>query len=592
MIFKLTRWIIFLLAGHLAVTENIFAQKNDCNTITAGMNYRVSSVKIVGRWIPEALQKKIEQVVGVGQLFDPATVNTAQEIVRDEIVKGEINFAIKLLGSSSVLYITSDVCPVADSAGENNVQVTIHPYYLRIDLYNIGNNILPIPRTAKPSFYSSVPDLLLATSPVIGLVNDRRVGLYGYLQTSTDLLHITGMHKPLPDTKRNLLNLDFNFRKSFAETFYNIAGALQFVHALPSGKGIGWNFGVLYAKSLQPLSIVNYDNELARIFTSITGKGKILFMDKYVLGSGIEFSQNDYSSQTIKYRTPEAAFDFNAFGDGRVGNGLARLGVWFNAGVPKKDISLDPYQRIAGKLGYALPLGKGHNSVDLETIASFGYTWGTPPVYGGYFAGNASPGFLYSPLQSFTNMSFPSGPVIRSLGEKEGGFHAGNNAIEGGTSYWGINLNFSIPISKWARPLIPDIVMQEEPRLITMRSAVKAQVKTAQSFIADDLALNGGLSDDAADSTAAAIVNKDIRPTIDYLADRANIYSVKPIVFFDLGEINKRNADNKIWAATGVGLQINIVNARFNIGYLQTLFPKVDASKGNFLLQFSVQNFY
>ena len=584
--------MFFLLASNLVVTDNIFAQQTACNTITADMDYTVSSVKIAGRWVSKELQIKVEQIVGVGQIFDPATISTAQELVRSEIIKGEEEFAIKLLGSTSVLYITSDVCPVDDSLALKNVQVIIHPYYLRIDLYNIGNNILPIPRTAKPTFYKNVPALILATSPFVGIVNDRRFGTYGYLQTSTDLLHVPGIYKPSATVKKNLLNLDVNFRRSLTSSFYNIAGALQFIHPVPVEKGVGWNLGIMYAKSLQPLNIINYDRGLTKIFASVNGNGKIFFLDKYIISSGAQFSQNNYSLLAIKYQNPETGYDFNAMGDGRLGNGLARLGIWFNASVPKKEINLKPYQRVAGKLGYAVPLGRGHNNVDVETTAGFGYTWGAPPAYSGYFAGNATSDFLYTPLHSLTNMVFPEGPVIRSLGEKEGGLFAAPNSISGGTMYWGLNLNFSIPIAKWARPLIPDIVIQDEPRRITMRSAIKAQVNTAKSFIADDLALNGGLSDDAADSAAELIVNKDIKPTIDYLADRANIYSIKPIVFFDFGEINKRNADDRIWAATGAGLQINIVNARFEIGYIQTLFPKSDASKGNFLMRFSVQNFY
>ena len=592
MTLKISRCIIFLLAFSLCTTGDILAQEVACNAITADMNYTVSSVKIVGRWVPKELQLKLEEIVGIGQLFDPEKVTAAQELVRDEIVRGEEEFAIKLLGSTSVLYVTSDVCPVQDSAGLKNVQVTIHPYYLRIDLYNIGYNILPIPRTAKPTFYKEVPTLLLATSPFIGLVNDRRFGTYGYLQTSTDLLHIPGMYKPAANAKKNLLDLDVNFRKSFTATFYDIAGVLQFIHLLPVAKGIGWNLGFMYAKSLQPLNTINYDIGQAKVFAAINGTGKIFFLDKYIMSGGIQFSHNNYSLLNTKYQNPETAYDFSALGDGRVGNGLARLGVWFNAGVPKKVMDLKPYQRVAGKLGYAVSLGRGHNNIDVETIAGFGYIWGTPPAYSQFFAGNASSGFLYAPLQSYTNMSFPGGPVIRSLGEKEGGLVPLPNSISGGTMYWGLNLNFSIPVVKWSRPLIPDIVIQEEDPRITMRSAIKGQVNTAKSFIADDLALNGGLSDEAADSAAERIVNKDIKPTINYLADRANIYSLKPIIFFDLAEINKRHADNKLWVATGAGLQINIVNARLELGYIQTLFPRSDVSKGNFLFRFSVQNLY
>ncbi|MEO6220514.1 MAG: hypothetical protein ABIO81_08805, partial [Ginsengibacter sp.] len=489
MIFKISRFLIFLLACNLVLIGSILAQAVSCNTITADMNYTVSSVEITGRWVPKELQSKLEQIVGIGQLFDPATISTAQEIVRSEIIKGEEEFAIKLLGSTSILYIASDACPVPDSSDVKKVQVTIRPYYLRIDLYNIGNNILPIPRTAKPTFYKYVPAFLLATSPFVGIANDRRFGTYGVIQTSTDLLHIAGTSKP-PDNAKNLLNLDVNFRKSFNASFYNFTGALQFIRPVSNDKPIGWNFGLMYNKSLEPLDISNYDHGSAKIFASVNGNGRILFLNKYAISGGAQFSQNRYSLLNTKYKNPQSDYDFNALGDGRVGNGLARLGIWFNAGVPKKDINLKPYQRVAGKLGYAVPLGSGHNSVDIEATVSLGYIWGTPPAYSGYFAGNTASDFLYTALHSFTNMSFPIGPVIRSLGEKEGGLPSSTASIPGGTRYWGLNLNFSIPVAKWSRALIPDIVIQDEPRRITMRSAIKGQVNTAKSFIADDLAIN------------------------------------------------------------------------------------------------------
>ena len=212
-------------------------------------------------------------------------------------------------------------------------------------------------------------------------------------------------------------------------------------------------------------------------------------------------------------------------------------------------------------------------------------------MYSEYFAGNTASNFLYSPLQSISNTP-PDGLVVRSLGEKEGGLPTAFNTVSGGTSYWGVNINFSIPIAKWSAPLIPDVVIQEEPRRLTIRGAIKGQVNTAKSFIANDLALNAGLSDDEADAAADRIVDKDIKPTINYLADRANIYSVKPVLFFDAGQITKRGFGDRMWLASGAGLQVNIVNAKLAIGYIQTLFPKVDNAKGNFLMSFSVQNFF
>ena len=590
--FKKIRSVSFLISCNLLLLNNISAQSIACNTITADMNFTVASVKIIGRWLPVKFQQKVDDLIGVGQLYDPAKVGLAEELVRKEIVDNEGIFTIRLLGSTSVLFITSDICPIADSTGLKKVAIVIHSYYLRIDLYNLGNNILPIPRTVKPTFYKQVPSILLATAPYVAILNDSRFGTSGVIQTTTDLLHIPGIAKLSRSTKKLRLDLGFNLRKSFNNPFYNFATVLQLVHPVYADTTLGWSFGIMYTKAEQPLGVNNYNNNFTRIFGAIQGNGKGLFFTKYTIGGNVGFSQNKYTQQTNKFQNPETDYVLNAFSEGRIAKGLSRLGVWFNAAIPGNDITLKPYHRIAGKFGYAVSLGSGHSTVDMETILSYGYTWKTPPAYNEYFAGNTFSNFLYTPLNSFTNMPFPQGPVIRSLGEKEGGIPAQSNTISGGTSYWGINLTFSIPVSKWAQPLIPDILIQESPRRITLRSAIKGQVTTAKSAIADDLAINGGLSDDEADATAERIVNKDIRPTINYLSDQANIYSIKPVIFFDIGQLKKRNIDNRLWTAAGAGLQINIVNARLEIGYIQTLLPKVDDSKGNFLIRFIVQNFY
>ena len=590
--FKNSRSISFLIVCIFIFINNISGQNTACNTITADMNFTVGSVKITGRWVPVKLQEKVEQLIGVGRLFDPVTVGLAEQLVREEIVNNEGSFTMRLLGSTSVLFITSDICPVEDSLPLRKVAIVIHPYYLRIDLYNIGNNILPIPRTAKPTFYKQVPSILLATSPYISIVNDRRFGTAAVVQTTTDLLHIPGISASSGSSKKLRLNIDFNVRTSLNNSFYNAASVLQLIHPVYADTTMGWNFGVMYARSRQPLSVNNYNNDFTKIFGALQGNGKGLFFDKYTVGGSVRFSQNKYTQQNNKFHNPETDYMLYALSDGRVGKGLARLGLWLNASKPETDINLKSYYRLAGKAGYAVSLGRGNSNVDLETIINYGYTWQTPTAYSEFFAGNAAANFLYVPLNSFNNISFPEGPVVRSLGEKEGGIPTGLNTVSGGTSYWGLNLTFAIPVSKWAHPLIPDIVMQESPRRITIRSAIKAQVTTAKSAIADDLAINGGLTDNEADATAERIVDKDIKPTINYLADRANIYSVKPVVFFDVGQVNKRSIGDRIWTAAGLGLQINIVNARLEMGYVQTLFPKSDDAKGNFLIRFSVQNFY
>ena len=583
---------LFIIFCNIYFITPASAQEVACNTITSQMNYTVSAVTIVGRWVPSSLQDTVLKLVGVGQLFDPAKVGLAEELVRTEIKKNETDFASKLIESTSVLFITSDICPIPDSQGLKKVRITIHPYYIRIDLLSIGNNILPIPRTIKPTFYKQVPSFLLAASPFVGFMNDRRFGFSAIAQTSTNLLAATGKATSSPAANKNQLDLSLNFRKSFNYSYYNISGLLQFVHPVFSNKAPGYTAGLMYSGNLQPISGNNYSNSTAKIFGSIYGNCNISFINKYSLSSAVEFSNNHYYFQNNKLVTPETDYSVSALCDGIVAKGFTRLGLWFNAGSPKKDLSLHSYQQFAGWLGYAKSLGNGHNSIDIESILNFGYTWGTPPTYHEYFAGNSSSNFLYLPLSASNTMSFPQGPIIRSLGEKEGSLSSAVNSSAGGNSYWGIHTSFAIPVKGWAYPLIPDVVISEEPRRITIRSALKAQVNSAESFISNDLELNGGLSSDEADARAKEIADRDIRPTIYYLADRANLYSIKPLLYFDIGQLNNRNIDKRFWSALGMGLKLNIVNARLEFSYVQTLLPKDDASKGNFLMRFSIQNMY
>jgi hypothetical protein len=104
---------------------------------------------------------------------------------------------------------------------------------------------------------------------------------------------------------------------------------------------------------------------------------------------------------------------------------------------------------------------------------------------------------------------------------------------------------------------------------------------------------NHGYPDnDATDSAANAIVDKDIRPTINYLADRANIFSVKPMILFDISRLSGNNLQGKTFTAVGLGLQITVVVARLGVGYMHTLVPSGYTSKGNFFVNFVMQNFY
>ncbi len=79
---------------------------------------------------------------------------------------------------------------------------------------------------------------------------------------------------------------------------------------------------------------------------------------------------------------------------------------------------------------------------------------------------------------------------------------------------------------------------------------------------------------------------------IAFVTDRANVFSFKPVLLFDMAGMRQAGVGQRTWAGAGVGFQVTIVIARLQVGYLHTVYPSSEASKGNFFLQFVFQNFY
>ncbi len=69
--------------------------------------------------------------------------------------------------------------------------------------------------------------------------------------------------------------------------------------------------------------------------------------------------------------------------------------------------------------------------------------------------------------------------------------------------------------------------------------------------------------------------------------------SIKPILLFDLAQISGGDGLGiQVWAGVGGGIQVNVVNARLETGYMQTIAPASDSSTGNFFRRFLFQDFF
>lgn len=375
--------------------------------------------------------------------------------------------------------------------------------------------------------------------------------------------------------------------------------------------------------------------------------------------------------------TSEHGFSGRAVVDGSLAKGLARAAVWFDGGSP--DRRAGSYRRAAVLFGYGkeivIPRKKDFHQISppeldrlnkpcwtsypdpktedsmknestfgLEMLVGAGRTWGNVPEYARFYGGGPSGQFLYDELSAQSLVAFPSGPVIRSLGQSQGGaLAASGSVLSGGTSFWHANFSISIPVSSWSRPLIPHEWVtssrmregDEEfkghvPDDALICRDLKATLKTLVSVSGVNLLANQQARDllteaqkrdlrlrnkenrtpeeqarlDAAEAALSAakarvrpevedLFRREILPVTHFIADHANIIAVKPLLLFDAAHLGLSGSSvNRTRYGLGGGLQIDIVLARFELGYIATLHRTPGDARGNFLGRLVLKRFF
>ena len=86
---------------------------------------------------------------------------------------------------------------------------------------------------------------------------------------------------------------------------------------------------------------------------------------------------------------------------------------------------------------------------------------------------------------------------------------------------------------------------------------------------------------------------RSINSILGFVADRANIYSFKPLLMFDAALLNAPGAtNNQTRLAFGGGLQFTLVIAIFEAGYMRTFRRLPGDERGNFIMRLYFQNLF
>jgi hypothetical protein len=561
---------------------------------------RVRYVKVEGRWAGQ-----VQIPLLVGDVLTPEKVSQAMEAIEGAITRNYIQgYGLRSKGEVGVLYIDVDFdtdqpsASVADAdTAKNTVGVIFHPYYVHISLVQLGNNVLPIPRSELPTFYGNVPKPLLILKPTFGVSYDRAFGTGLGATFETDLLNLSDPGRiSSSSNETNHLYIHGQGIKSVEEVFYR--ADVGFHYSVQRSGTVLQQFSVLgdYYGVKEPLG----DAEHAR-HAGVANGGmtfKLAPNMQLVLNAGYRWTDDRMNYKLNNLDTHTSAneqsnrvlFDWIP----RLLYGFLRAAVWEdNAWLTGVGGS---YQRLAGRLGYAkeIPLAP-NQTIGLELLAGGGRVWGDAPAYAHFFGGNSPGQFLYDSPSSETLLNMPPGPLIRSFGEGRAGFRTLGGGLRGGNAFWHVNLNLTLPIPPLSRALIPDELTDIEDangNPISLKQLLRKQIDVTGTNMLMGALRKEGMSPEEAEKKAVEILD-EVRPATHFIIDQANLFSIKPLLMFDAaGMTGHGGRSPNTWLAAGGGVQVTIVIAKFEFGYMYTLSGPTSGNRGNVFGRLVFQNLF
>lgn len=563
-------------------------------------NLRVRYVKVEGRW-----GGQFQLPLAVGDVLTREKIFQAMEAIEAAITRNSIQgYGLRSKGEVGVLYIDVDFDtnqpPAAVTDGDtvkNTVGVIFHPYYVNISLVELGNNVLPIPRSVLPTFYGNVPKPLLILKPTFGVSYDRAFGTALGGTFETDLLNLSDPGRISSSSDENShLYVHGQGIKSVEEVFYRADAGLRY-NVRQSGT-VFQQFSVLgdYYGVKEPLGdaehtryagVGNVDMTLklapnARLSLNTGYRRTEDKMDSKVPSLDTHTSANEQSNRVLFDGIPRPLY------------GFLRAAVWEdNAWLTGAGGS---YQRLAGRLGYAkeIPLIP-NQTIGLELLAGGGKVWGDAPAHARFFGGNSPGQFLYDSPSSETLLNMPAGPLIRSFGEGKAGFRTLGGGVRGGNAFWHVNLNLTLPIPPLSHALIPNEPTDIEDangHPVSLKQLLRKQIDVTGTNMLAATLKKEGMSAGEAEKKAEKILD-EVRPATHFIIDNANLYSIKPLLMFDAAGMTGRGGNSgETWLAAGGGVQVTVVVAKFEFGYMHTLSGPTSGNRGNVFGRLVFQNLF
>ncbi len=565
---------------------------------SAAYGTRVAYVKIEGRWVGN-----VPLPIKTGDLLTSAKILDAMEALEAIITTNAISgYGLRSKGEIGVLYIDVqfDEQPATtnkSAAAPKQIGVIFRPFYVGFSLVQIGDNTLPIPRTPLPTFYENVPKPLLALKPTVTVSHDRAFGTATAGSFDTDLLHLRDPARAgaSPDDTRHL-DAHGQGVKSFQNDFYRAAAGMRYSLRRTGSALQEAGLRLDYTGEREPLA----DGQHTGNTVNASGGFKFNLAANTRLSADLGYRRNDdrVDPSIVAARSRTSANE--QFGRllldtiPRPIYGFLRGAVWNDNGWQTG--AGQSYQRLVGRIGYAREIMVAENqAIGIELIAGAGKAWGDLPPSARYFAGNSPNQFLYDSPSSAAMLATPGGPLLRSFGSSEAAFRTAGGRMTGGDAFWHVNVNLTIPIPSWSRPLIPNEntdLPDENGNPTTLKQVLNNQIeRTGPSMLAAVLKNEGASDADATEQAKAAF--QEIAPATHYMVNDANLFSIKPLLMFDAAGLrDSGNHLSETWLAAGAGVQLTVVIAKFELGYMRTLSGPTFGARGNIFARLVFENLF
>ncbi len=559
-------------------------------------NHVVRSIHVKARWLPEInLPLKRGDILTADKLSAARlkvieTINQEKDKYESDLVRiGRLQLDVNFV-RSCVQVVPPPTCE-KENLTNKCVDVELRTYAVSSNPLFMAATLLPMPRSNRFTFLSEVPRVLRLSDPKFGLTVDRELGVTPDFEISTDLLAAKDIAADEPAKSKPVsLLLKAKGGKSLNKDFYTSNARLSFQLNQPSPHIESLSLDVGFEALREP----QLESDILK--NAFTIGGQISLNPAWGLLNRAEFAGNYRRSQNrlnaisppVTTRSTESAFEGRSLLEGRIFNGFTRAGVWMQTVKPK--LAAKSYKRIAGLLGYEKEVVLGQHTLGFEVLFGVGKATKDTPEYGRFFGGNMLTDFIYQDISEPDSLSsFPTGPILRSFGKGQAAFQTAGGQRVGFTSYQHLNLTVAIPIPGLSEPLIPDEVVNSSPRT-TLRDLIEFAVNSGQEALSSSLQ-DDGLSAEEADKKAAKMF-EEIRPGVKYITDYSKIYAIKPLLMFDQARLRLEDHTGQAKYSIGGGIELTVVLAKFQAGYMRAIDPSPRDSRGNFVLRLVFSNLF